>query len=105
MITIDTESRGCRKPVCLLCILGKILIAKFQKIVEKAAGEHVEDPDFSGVKRIEEEVELPDGRADVEGVEGLVEAVQLRKSLDQLRDVVLNVLLAKKSIKIKIYFM
>jgi hypothetical protein len=97
-ITVDSKSRGRRKPVCFLSVLGQILISKFQKIVQKAAGKDVKNPDLSGVKRVEEEEELPDGRADVEGVEGLVETVELRQSLDQLRNVVLDVLFTKKSI-------
>ena len=49
------------------------------------------------MERVQEEEELSDGRADVERVEGLVEAVQLRQGFDQLGDVVLDVLLAEET--------
>ena len=49
------------------------------------------------MERVQEEEELSDGRADVERVEGLVEAVKLRQGFDQLGDVVLDVLLAEET--------
>lgn len=44
---------------------------------------------------VEEEKELPDSGANVEGVEGLLQSVQLRQSGDQLQDVVLQILFHK----------
>lgn len=41
---------------------------------------------------VEEEKELANSRADVEGVEGLLQPIQLRQSGDQLQDVVLKIL-------------
>ena len=78
-------------------VFGQILVTKLQKVVKKAASEDIQDPDFSGVERVQEEEELSDGRADVERVEGLVEAVKLRQGFDQLGDVVLDVLLAEET--------
>ena len=48
------------------------------------------------MKWIEKEEEFPDGRANVEGMEGLVQPVQLRQRFNQLRDVVLNILLSEE---------
>ena len=78
-------------------VFGKILIPEFQKVVEKAARKNILNPDLSGVKRIEKEEEFPYGRANVEGVEGLVQSVELRQGFDQLGNVILHVLLAKES--------
>ena len=42
--------------------------------------------------RVQEEEELPHSSADVEGVEGFLQALELGQSGDQLQDVVLKVL-------------
>ena len=96
-VTVNSKGGGRREPVGLLGVFGQILVTKLQKVVKKAASEDIQDPDFSGVERVQEEEELSDGRADVERVEGLVEAVQLRQGFDQLGDVVLDVLLAEET--------
>jgi len=61
---------------------------ELQQVVEEGAGEHVQDPDLSRPERIQEEEELPHGGADVKGVKGFLQPVQLGQSLYQLQDVV-----------------
>lgn len=47
---------------------------------------------LTGPEGVEEEKELANSSADVEGVEGLFQSVQLRQSGDKLQDVVLQIL-------------
>lgn len=49
-------------------------------------------------QRVEEEEELAHGSTDVKRVEGLLQAVQLRQSGDQLQDVVLQILNTNRTI-------
>ena len=49
-------------------------------------------PYLSRPERVEEEEEFPDGRARIEVVKGLFQTIQLRQSVNQLCDVVLQVL-------------
>lgn len=53
---------------------------------------------------IEEEEELANGSADVERVEGLLQAVQLREGGDQLQDVVLQILRRITRVNCKLSF-
>ena len=51
---------------------------------------------LTGPEGIEKEEELANGSADVEGVEGLLQPVQLRQGGDQLQDVVFQILVTTK---------
>jgi len=61
---------------------------QLEQIIEKGASQDILDPDFSRSEWVEEKEELPDGCTHVEGMEGLLQAVQLRQSLDELQDVI-----------------
>ena len=80
IVPVDPQGRLRREPVLGL---GRLRVAEFEEFVQEVGREDVEDADATGAPGVEEEEELADGRAEVEGFEGGVEAYESHRKVFQ----------------------
>mmetsp|Transcript_89588 Transcript_89588/g.191977 ORF Transcript_89588/g.191977 Transcript_89588/m.191977 type:complete len:246 (-) Transcript_89588:455-1192(-) len=93
---IDLESRLHAEPIGL-SLRGPqgLLLSQLIQLKQDLRREEVADLDPASALHVEEEEELPDSREDIEGVELLLERVELRQRGDKLENEVLHILLSE----------